>query len=78
MSRHSTPIMPPANITSEHHIIGLPGTTQLDHLREDMAAAETHVSPEVLAQAAQWIHNRTVHGARYNPATQLEVDTEEF
>ena len=60
------------------HVIGLPGTTQLDHLQEDMAAAETHVSHEVLAQAARLIHNRTVHGARYNPATQLEVDTEEF
>ena len=60
------------------HVIGLPGTTQLDHLQEDMAAAKTHVSHEVLAQAARLIHNRTVHGARYNPATQLEVDTEEF
>ena len=60
------------------HIIALPGTTQIAHLQEDMAAADVQVSEGLLLEAASLIHSGTVHGSRYNPASQVEVDTEEF
>ena len=59
-------------------VIALPGTTRLDHLRENLAAVELSVTADVLNEAGALIHSRTVSGARYNAATQLEVDTEEF
>lgn len=59
-------------------IIALPGTTRVDHLRENLASGDVSVPADVLSEAGSLIHSRTVSGARYNPATQLEVDTEEF
>lgn len=60
------------------HVIPLPGTTQIEHLREDMAAADLSVPAALLDQASALIHQGSVYGARYSAATQAEVDTEEF
>ncbi len=60
------------------HVIALPGTTQLDHLKENLGAAHLHLSADVQARADALINQHTVAGPRYNPANQIEVDTEQF
>jgi hypothetical protein len=60
------------------HVIALPGTTSLAHLEEDLGAAAVSLDAEVLQRLDALINRRTVAGARYNPATQAEIDTEEF
>jgi aryl-alcohol dehydrogenase-like predicted oxidoreductase len=59
-------------------IVPIPGTTKLDHLLENVASVDLHVDPSILAAAERLIDHSTVVGARYNEATQLEIDTEEF
>ena len=60
------------------HVIPIPGTTRLDHLREDIAAWDVEVPPEVLRRAGELINQLTVHGPRYNAQSSSEVDTEVF
>jgi len=60
------------------HVIALPGTTCLAHLEENLAAGAVSLSPQTLQRLDVLINRHTVVGARYNPATQAEVDTEEF
>jgi aryl-alcohol dehydrogenase-like predicted oxidoreductase len=59
-------------------IVPIPGTTKLDHLLENVASIDLHVDTSILAAAERLINHSTVVGARYNEATQLEIDTEEF
>ena len=59
-------------------IIPIPGTTRLDHLDENLDAAEVRLDASVMARLEALINQRTVTGPRYNPANQAEVDTEEF
>lgn len=59
-------------------ILPIPGTTDLDHLAENVAAADLDVDPAVLARAGEMINQSTVVGERYNAATQREIDTEQF
>jgi aryl-alcohol dehydrogenase-like predicted oxidoreductase len=60
------------------HVVALPGTTQRAHLEEDLGAAEVALDAGVLQRLDALINRRSVAGARYNPATQAEIDTEEF
>ena len=60
------------------HILPIPGTTSVEHLREDLAAADIKLSPEVIAQAEALINEQTVRGNRYSDQSRSEVDTEEF
>jgi len=60
------------------HIIPIPGTTRPDHLRELMAAPRLALDAQTLERLDALINRQTVHGARYNAATQAEIDTEEF
>ena len=59
-------------------IIPIPGTTNMDHLRENVASITVKVSAASLAEAGRLINHSTVVGARYNDATQQEIDTEMF
>jgi aryl-alcohol dehydrogenase-like predicted oxidoreductase len=59
-------------------ILPIPGTTKLDHLEENAAAANIALLGEVIDQLDALINERTVTGPRYNAATQAEIDTEEF
>jgi aryl-alcohol dehydrogenase-like predicted oxidoreductase len=59
-------------------IIAIPGTTKVAHLRENMAALSLQVNAAALADADRLINHATVAGARYNEATQQEIDTEMF
>ena len=60
------------------HIVAIPGTTRLDHLRENLGALTLRLSAEVLARAGQLINPQAVVGQRYPAGAQAEVDTESF
>jgi aryl-alcohol dehydrogenase-like predicted oxidoreductase len=60
------------------HVVALPGTTSRAHLEENLAADAVSLSEATLRRLDALINHDTVAGARYNPATQAEVDTEEF
>ena len=65
-------------LTRGGHVIAIPGTTNLAHLAENCATAAVQLDPATLAAVDALINRRTVAGARYNAATQTEIDTEEF
>jgi aryl-alcohol dehydrogenase-like predicted oxidoreductase len=58
-------------------IIPIPGTTSVGHLREDVAAADVSLAPELIARVEALINQQTVHGNRYGEQARREVDTEE-
>lgn len=60
------------------HIIPIPGTGKLDHLRENAAAAEVRLDPDAVARVSAIINQNTVSGSRYNASNQADVGTEEF
>lgn len=60
------------------HILPIPGTRSIDHLQENLQAAELSIAADVLKAAGDLINQSTVHGARYPAGTQAEIDTEEF
>lgn len=60
------------------HVLPIPGTTRIDHLEENLAAADLKLDPTLLARAGELVSQRTVTGPRYNAPTQTEIDTEEF
>lgn len=60
------------------HVVPIPGTTSLEHFRENQAAAGLSVDPGVLARAGELIQTSTVSGPRYPAASAAEVDAESF
>jgi len=59
-------------------VVPIPGTTRLDHLEENVGATEITLTQQTVAKLNDVINPRTVSGARYNAATQTEIDTEEI
>lgn len=59
-------------------ILPIPGTTRLAHLEDDLAAAAVTLAAELVTRLEALLNRETVCGARYNAATQAEIDTEEF
>ncbi len=60
------------------HIVPIPGTTRLEHLRENIGAASVVLPPDLQARVDALINQRTVSGGRYGPQGSAEVDTEVF
>lgn len=60
------------------HVVPIPGTTNIDHLREIIAAAQLEVTPDILQRAGELIGTETVSGPRYPANNAVEVDTETF
>ena len=60
------------------HVLAIPGTTKLAHLRKNAAGADIGLSASTLARLDALINQRTVAGPRYDAAAQAGVDTEEF
>jgi len=60
------------------HIVAIPGTSNAEHLTENLRAGDLTVSAPILERAGQLINQQTVLGTRYNRATQASIDTEEF
>ena len=60
------------------HIVPIPGTRSVDHMRDNLGADGLQLNADVLAKLDQIINRHTVHGPRYNAIQQAEIDTEEF
>jgi aryl-alcohol dehydrogenase-like predicted oxidoreductase len=59
-------------------ILPIPGTTSVEHLMDDLGAAQVRLSADVLARLDALINERTVAGDRYSDQANREVDTEVF
>lgn len=59
-------------------VIPIPGTSNVSHLQENLSADSVTLDMEVLTRLDAIVNENTVSGARYNAATQQEIDTEEF
>jgi len=59
-------------------IIPIPGTTSVDHLREDLAAEQVKLDASLMERLEAHINQQTVSGHRYGEQSRREVDTEEF
>jgi aryl-alcohol dehydrogenase-like predicted oxidoreductase len=59
-------------------VVPIPGTTRLDHLAENVAAAAVELPPALRDRVGAVINRDTVTGPRYSATTQAEIDTEEF
>jgi len=60
------------------HIIPIPGTTRVDHLHDNLGAADVHLSTQTLTKLEALINQSTVVGSRYNPQGNLDAETEQF
>jgi aryl-alcohol dehydrogenase-like predicted oxidoreductase len=60
------------------HIIPIPGTRSVEHLKEDLAAVDVKLGADMMQRAESLINQNTVAGARYNAQATSEVDTENF
>jgi aryl-alcohol dehydrogenase-like predicted oxidoreductase len=60
------------------HVVPIPGTRSTAHLEENVAAADIKLPAGLVTRIDALINRQTVAGARYNAATQAEIDTEEF
>jgi aryl-alcohol dehydrogenase-like predicted oxidoreductase len=60
------------------HVIPIPGTTSVAHLRENLAAAEVRLRSDLAARLEELINQDTVQGHRYSAQSRGEADTEEF
>ncbi|MDB5955798.1 aldo/keto reductase [Ramlibacter sp.] len=59
-------------------IIPIPGTTSVEHLHEDLAAADVALSPSLVQRVEALINQQTVAGNRYSEQANREVDAETF
>lgn len=59
-------------------IIPIPGTTSVEHLQENLGAAEVRLSAGLLARLQALINQDTVVGGRYSAQSETEVDTETY
>lgn len=60
------------------HIVPIPGTTSLAHLEENIGAGDVALAAGAIERVEALINQDTVCGSRYPPATQKEIDTEDF
>ncbi|MBL0944625.1 MAG: aldo/keto reductase [Hydrogenophaga sp.] len=60
------------------HIHALPGTANIEHLRENNRAADVVLSADLMQRLDALINPRTVSGSRYSDQANREVDTEVF
>jgi aryl-alcohol dehydrogenase-like predicted oxidoreductase len=59
-------------------IIPIPGTTSVEHLREDLGAAEVNLNADLMRRLEAHINQQTVSGHRYSDQARTEVDTEDY
>jgi aryl-alcohol dehydrogenase-like predicted oxidoreductase len=59
-------------------VVPIPGTTNPAHLEENLGAAALALPVDLITRLDALINQDTVVGARYNAATQAEIDTEDF
>ena len=59
-------------------LIPIPGTQNIQHMVDNMAAADVSLTSDQMQRLEALINTNTVKGARYNAQNAAEVDTEEF
>jgi aryl-alcohol dehydrogenase-like predicted oxidoreductase len=62
----------------DERILPIPGTKNMDHLMENIAASEITLDAELVEAAETLINTQTVSGNRYPDQARREIDTEEF
>lgn len=60
------------------HIVALPGTRSIEHMRDNLAAGAIVLDEATVAEIDGMINRSNVAGARYPAAVQASIDTEEF
>ena len=60
------------------HLIPIPGTQNIQHLQDNMAAIDVHLTADQMQRLEALINQHTVKGDRYNAQANSEVDTEVF
>ncbi len=60
------------------HILPIPGTTSIEHLEANVAAASITLEPQIVDRVEALVNQRTISGRRYSAATLAEIDSEEF
>jgi aryl-alcohol dehydrogenase-like predicted oxidoreductase len=58
------------------HVLPIPGTTSIAHLRENLGAVDVALSATQLARLDTLVNAQTVSGSRYGAQASVEVDTE--
>lgn len=61
-----------------NHMHVIPGTTSMEHLKEDWEARAIELSADICRRVEALVNQETVSGPRYPAPTQSEIDTEEF
>ena len=59
-------------------IVPIPGTTRVEHLAENIAAADIRLTAAQLQALERAFDRSRIRGDRYPPATRQEIDTEDF
>jgi aryl-alcohol dehydrogenase-like predicted oxidoreductase len=65
-------------LTRSDHVLPIPGTTRVEHLKENLGATRVQLAAAQLSQLDTLINARTVSGSRYSAQANSEVDTEVF
>ena len=65
-------------LAQDEHVHAIPGTTNLEHMRENFTAGALDVSDDALAQAGAIINQSTVAGHRYPKVMRNTIDTEDY
>lgn len=60
------------------NVHAIPGTTSLEHMRENFTAAALDITDDTLAQAGAIINQSTVAGHRYPEVMRNTIDTEDY
>lgn len=60
------------------HVVPIPGSTSIEHIRDDLAASRCVIDSGLLQRAGALIDTTTVSGPRYNAVSAAEVDAETF
>lgn len=60
------------------HVVPIPGTTSIAHVRENQASLDLDLDAGLLARAGELVDTGTVSGGRYGAAAAAEVDAEAF
>ena len=59
-------------------IVSIPGTRFVEHMRDNLGAADVTLSSDIVNELEQLINRDTVAGERYSAGQQTEIDTEKF
>ena len=65
-------------LAQAEHIVSIPGTTNLQHLKDNMAAGALTVPADALARLDEVFKPEAIAGLRYPPPFQATVTTERF